>query len=65
MSWGEYTLELFDRSGYFGPFGMIFPMADSPKFGDAWFTPAFGPTAERLEDLLIDGDFRFNDIYPF
>lgn len=65
MPWNEYTLELFDRAGYFGPFGMIFPMADSPKFGDAWFTPAFGPTAERLEDLLIDGEFRFNDIYPF
>jgi GH24 family phage-related lysozyme (muramidase) len=65
MPWGEYTLELFDRAGYFGPFGMLFPMADNPKFGDAWFTPAFGPTAERLEDLLIDGEFRFNDIYPF
>ena len=65
MPWGEYFLEIFDRAGIFGPFGLIFPMADSAKFGDAWFTPAFGPTAERLEDLLIDGEFRFGDIYPF
>ena len=65
MPWGEYFLELLDRAGIFGPAGLIFPMADSSKFGDAWFTPAFGPTAERLEDLLIDGEFRFGDLYPF
>tara|TARA_X000000950_G_scaffold287353_1_gene399301 strand:- start:1179 stop:2213 length:1035 start_codon:yes stop_codon:yes gene_type:complete len=65
MPWPEYLLEIMDRSGIFGPFTMIFPMADNPKFGDAWFTPALGPTAERIEDLLIDGEFRFNDIYPF
>jgi len=65
MPWGDYFLEILDRAGVFGPFGLIFPMADSARFGDAWFTPAFGPTVERLEDLLIDGDFRFRDVYPF
>ena len=65
MSWGEYFLELLDRAGVFGPATIAFSMGDNAKFGDAWFTPAFGPTAERFEDLLIDGDFRFRDIYPF
>lgn len=65
MPWGDYFLEILDRAGVFGPFGLIFPMADSARFGDAWFTPAFGPTVERFEDLLIDGDFRFRDVYPF
>jgi GH24 family phage-related lysozyme (muramidase) len=65
MDWGEYLLEMMDRGGLFGPYTLLFTMADNAKYGDSFLTPAFGPTAERLEDLLVDGDFRFNDVYPF
>ena len=65
MPWNEYILEILDRAGIFGPATIAFSMGDNAKYGDAWLTPAFGPTAERLEDLLIDGEFRFGDIYPF
>ena len=47
MPWQEYLLEIMDRSGIFGPFTMIFPMADNPKFGDAWFTHMHGPCCRK------------------
>ncbi len=65
MPWGHYMFELLDRSGIYGPLGLLLPMAQAPRYGDAWFLPALGPTAERLDDLLIDRTFMTKDYLPF
>lgn len=65
MNWGEYMQELLDRSGIYGPIALLFPMMEAPKYGDSWFFPALGPTAERLEDIFIDGEFEIEDYTPF
>ena len=65
MNWGEYMQELLDRSGIYGPLALLFPMMEAPKYGDSWFFPALGPTAERFEDVFIDGEFEIEDYTPF
>ena len=65
MNWGEYIQELLDRSGIYGPLALLFPMMEAPKYGDSWFFPALGPTAERFEDVFIDGEFDSEDYVPF
>ena len=64
MAWGLYILELLDRSGIFGPFGLIFPMAQASKYGDPFILPALGPTAERAYTLGIDRTFNTKDYLP-
>lgn len=55
MEWPEYMLEIFDRSGVFGPWTMLMPMIEAEKYGDSFFVPPFGPTAEKVEDFLDEG----------
>ena len=55
MDWPEYTLEIFDRSGVFGPFTLLMPMLEAEKYGDSFIVPPFGPTAEKIEDFLDEG----------
>ena len=64
MDYGEYLLESADRSGIFGAFTMLFPMMEAGRFGDEFYTPILGPTAQRVEDIL-KGDFQVKDLYPF
>ena len=65
MPWGTYMFELLDRSGIYGPFGLLLPMAQAERYGDAWFLPALGPTAERLDDIFIDRTINTKDYLPF
>ena len=64
MPWGEYFLELLDRSGVFGAFGLIFPMIDANKYGNSWFVAGLGPTAEKTQDLWR-GNAKLDDYNPF
>jgi len=64
MAWGLYMLELLDRSGIFGPFGLIFPMAQASKYGDPFILPWLGPTAERAYTLSIDRTFNTKEYLP-
>ena len=60
LDWSSYMGELIDRAGVLGPFGLLIPMYESQKYGDFFIGPALGPTAERIEDLLLDGEVKQN-----
>ena len=64
MPWGEYTMEIIDRSGALGAPGLVLPMLEADEFGGEWWVPPLGPTAERFEDL-IKGDFKVKDVLPW
>ena len=55
MGWGEYIFEILDRSGVFGPLTMAIPMYQANDYGDQFWVPPLGPSAERVEDLLTKG----------
>ena len=63
MDWGTYSGEIIDRSGVLGPFGLILPMLEAGRYDNSFITPALGPTAERLEDL-IKGNAKLVDYMP-
>jgi hypothetical protein len=65
MPWGEWFLELFDRSGILGPFGLVFPMVQASKFGDPFILPYLGPTAERGYTAFVEGNINSKDYIPF
>jgi hypothetical protein len=60
LSNAEYTGELIDRAGVLGPFGLLIPMIESQKYDDFFIGPALGPSFERIEDLLLDGEIKQN-----
>ena len=60
MDAGEYSFEILDRSGIFGPFGLLIPMYEAGKYGDFPLGPAAGPTFERIEDLIFDFEVKQN-----
>jgi len=64
MPWGEYTMEIIDRSGALGPVSLALPMLEADEFGGEWWVPPLGPTAERFEDL-IKGDLKVKDVLPW
>ena len=55
MGWGEYLFEIFDRAGIFGPLTLAIPMYQANDFGDQFWVPPLGPSAERVEDLFTHG----------
>jgi hypothetical protein len=64
MDWGEYSFEILDRSGVFGPFALAMPLfMESKRYGDPFWVGPLGPTVERGYDF-IEGDLRFKDILP-
>tara|TARA_Y100000361_G_scaffold28512_1_gene23423 strand:- start:3465 stop:9263 length:5799 start_codon:yes stop_codon:yes gene_type:complete len=64
MDYGEYSYEIFDRSGVLGPYGLLVPMFEAGNYGDEFWVSPLGPTAERIEDIL-KGDFRTKKYVPF
>ena len=64
MPWGQYFLEILDRSGVFGAFGLVVPMLEADKYGNSWFVAGLGPTAEKVEDLWR-GNAKADDYNPF
>ena len=63
MGWGEYSEDIIDRAGVLGPFGLILPIIEAGEFGNSWWVPPLGPSAERLEDLAR-GDAKLYDYLP-
>ena len=63
MNWLPYTGELIDRAGILGPYGLVLPMFEAGKYGNSFITPALGPTAERVEDL-VRGNAKWSDYMP-
>ncbi len=55
MPWGEYGFEIADRAGAFGPWTMAIPMYQANQYGDRFWVPPLGPTAERVEDFFSKG----------
>ena len=64
MDFGEYSLDIVDRAGVLGPFGLALPIFQAKDFGDEFWVPPLGPTAERLEDL-VKGKAKIMDIAPY
>ena len=60
LDWSSYMGELIDRAGVLGPFGLLIPMYEAQKYGDFFLGPVFGPTAERVEDLIFDAEVKQN-----
>ena len=64
MDWGEYSFEILDRSGVFGPLALAFPLfMQNKRYGDPFWVGPLGPTAERGMDL-VQGDLKYKDILP-
>ena len=59
MSSGEYWFEILDRSGALGPYALTLPLfMDDKRYGNPFFIPIAGPTAERAWDIVtLDTDF--------
>jgi len=63
MDWGEYSLDIIDRAGIFGPFGLLLPMIQANEFGNSFWVPALGPTAQRTESILR-GKYNWYESVP-
>ena len=64
MDWGEYSFEILDRSGIFGPYALAMPLfMESKRYGDPFWVGPLGPTLERGYDF-IEGDLDVKDVLP-
>lgn len=64
MDWGEYSTEIFDRSGVLGPFTLALPLFISEKrYGDPMWVGPLGPTVEKSYDFFT-GDLNLKDLTP-
>ena len=59
MGYGEYWFEILDRSGALGPYALALPLVmEDKRYGNPFFIPIAGPTAERAWDIVtLDTDF--------
>jgi hypothetical protein len=63
MGAGEYTFEVIDRAGIFGPLGLAIPLFQGNRYGDPFWVSPLGPTAERIVDFG-QGDLNFDQFLP-
>lgn len=64
MDWGEYSFEILERSGVFGPFALALPMfMESKRYGDPFWVSPLGPAFERTLDLA-NGKLDIQDMIP-
>ena len=64
MDWPTYMLDIADRAGLPGRYGLLIPMFEADLYGDTFFTPLLGPTPERIIDI-IEGDGNVWDYVPY
>ena len=64
MDWPTYMLDIADRAGLPGRYGLLLPMFEADLYGDTFFTPLLGPTPERIIDI-IEGDGNVWDYVPY
>lgn len=55
MDWGEYFVEIFDRSGFLGAFALADMMHQNSEWGKNPLLPLAGPTAETVDELIDNG----------
>lgn len=55
MDWGEYLFEVFDRSGFLGPWSLGAMMHQNAEWDRSPLIPLLGPTAETIDTVLRDG----------
>lgn len=55
MDWGEYFVEIFDRSGFTGAFAIAGMMNQNAEWGQNPLLPLAGPTAETVDKLIDNG----------
>ena len=55
MDWGEYFVEIFDRSGFAGAFAIAGMMNQNAEWGQNPLLPLAGPTAETVDKLIDNG----------
>tara|TARA_B100000902_G_scaffold260268_1_gene246497 strand:- start:2846 stop:10426 length:7581 start_codon:yes stop_codon:yes gene_type:complete len=64
MSTGQYMTEIIDRSGMLGPASLALPVfLESHRYGNPFWVPPLGPTAERVWDG-VTLDWRPSDFIP-
>ncbi|MAO23318.1 MAG: hypothetical protein CMJ25_21405 [Phycisphaerae bacterium] len=55
MDWGEYMFEVFDRSGFLGPWSLGAMMHQNAEWNRSPLIPLLGPTAETIDTVFRDG----------
>tara|TARA_R100000951_G_scaffold11532_2_gene9532 strand:- start:4225 stop:10845 length:6621 start_codon:yes stop_codon:yes gene_type:complete len=63
MDYGEYSMEILDRSGALGPFALMLPVISGKTYGDPFFVGPLGPTFEKLWDFP-QGKLKIDDFIP-
>ena len=55
MSWGDYISTAIEKTGVYGPVGLLMMAQQSSKWGQGGVATLLGPTAETLELTMQDG----------
>ena len=63
MDYGEYSMEILDRSGALGPFALMLPVISGKTYGDPFFVGPLGPAFEKLWDFP-QGKLKIDDFIP-
>jgi len=63
MDWGQYSMEILDRSGALGPFLLMLPLISGKTYGDPFWVGPLGPTFEKIWDLP-QGKLHIDDFIP-
>tara|TARA_R110002153_G_scaffold274339_1_gene448672 strand:+ start:157 stop:7431 length:7275 start_codon:yes stop_codon:yes gene_type:complete len=63
MDWGEYSVEILDRSGVLGAFALLLPLFQGGQYGDPFWISPLGPAFEKAWDLP-QGKVKIDDFIP-
>ena len=55
MKWGDYLSTAIEKTGIYGPLGLVMQAQQSAQWGQGGIATLLGPTAETLELALQDG----------
>lgn len=55
MSWGNYLSTALEKTGVYGPLGIVLMAKQSSEWGQGGVATLLGPTAETVEQFMQDG----------
>lgn len=55
MSWGDYLSTAIEKTGVYGPLGIVLMAKQSSQWGQGGIATLLGPTAENVEQFMQDG----------
>ena len=55
MKWGDYLFTAIEKTGIYGPLGLVMQAQQSAQWGQGGIATLLGPTVETLEQALQDG----------